>query len=127
MTVDYFLANASMFCLIVANVYYPAKELVLRCGYSPKEIELFFNKYIKVHIVFNFFGLIAAVLHGVYAHENNIFLRLSFFFMVYLAISGMVLYTGNVQDTVRKKIIYFQKGVFVLCLFVITIGHFSFL
>ncbi len=126
MTVDSVWANTSMFLLIIANVYYPAKELAIRCGYNPKEVEGFFNQYIKVHIVLNFFGLVAAVLHGVYAYENNIFLRGSFFVMLHLAISGMVLYIGNVQDNTRIKILYFQKVGFILWLFLIVIGHLNF-
>ncbi|MBF0507265.1 MAG: hypothetical protein HQL09_10580, partial [Nitrospirae bacterium] len=101
-TVSNFCGRTAALLFIVANAYYPARMIARKFKPWPKEIVMFFKRYLKAHITLNLIAFLALILHGHYAEERNIFLTLSFIACVVLTIEGMLMHYRVVPSMQRN-------------------------
>ena len=127
---DYNLAtgvgNLCMVLFIAANVYYPAKRIVIY--FKIKGIQTFMNRMLVYHIWLNTLAFIVACLHCYISLWGNNWLMLALVLMGHLTFFGFLMW-GKFQPGRVKKGIYIlhtQQTVFFIMLFAMLKGHYVF-
>ena len=109
---------------IVANAYYPARLIARKFKPWPKELVIFFRRYLKAHITLNLIALLALILHGHFAEERNVFLTLSFIASVALTIEGMLMHYRVIPGMQRQlRLLHTQQALFTIWVVLIVVGH----
>jgi len=116
----------SMLLFVTANAYYPTRLIANRFKPWSRETQLFFRKYLDIHMYLNLLALVTLSLHGHYApaHERNIILSAAFAVTVWLVFAG-VLMRYNVFHSMKKqmRLIHTQQTLFVVWIVLILLGH----
>jgi hypothetical protein len=108
----------------VANAYYPAKLIAKKFRPWPKEVSVFFRKYLKAHIYINIIAFMAVTLHGHFAEERPILLELTYLVTIFLTVEGLLMYYRVIPGMQKKlRMIHTQQTLFVVWVLLIIIGH----
>ena len=108
----------------VANAYYPAKIIAKKFRPWPKEVAVFFRKYLKVHINMNIVAFVAVTLHGHFAEERPILLELCYLVTIFLTVEGLLMYYRVIPSMQKKlRMIHTQQTLFVVWIILIVLGH----
>ncbi len=109
---------------IMANAYYPARVIARKYIPRSREVEVFFKNYLKIHILFNLMGLLAALLHGHFADESNILLQFSILVTIWLTIIGMLMYYRIPKVSGKQlRLLHTQQFMFLVWIALIIVGH----
>jgi hypothetical protein len=125
------LEEVSSFCGIVgailftvANAYYPARLIAKKFKPWPKEITVFFRKYLKAHIYMNMIAFVAVTLHGHFAEERPVLLEVCYLVTVFLTAEGLLMYYRVVPSMQKKlRMLHTQQTMFVVWVILIVLGH----
>ncbi|MBI4763219.1 MAG: hypothetical protein HY787_01265 [Deltaproteobacteria bacterium] len=108
----------------VANAYYPAKLIAKKFRPWPKEVSVFFRKYLKAHIYINIIAFAAVTLHGHLAEERPILLEILYLVTIFLTVEGMLMYYRVIPGMQKKlRMLHTQQTLFVVWVLLIVIGH----
>jgi hypothetical protein len=109
---------------IVANAYYPARLIAKKFRPWPKEVAVFFRKYLKAHIYLNLIAFVAVTIHGHFAEERNIFLELCYLVTIFLTVEGLLMYYRVIPGMQKKlRMLHTQQTLFVIWVLLIVTGH----
>ncbi len=109
---------------IIANVYFPAKQIARRFTVWTKETADFFRVYLVLHGVLNTIAFCALILHGHYAEEHNYVLQASFILTVFLILQGLIMQYKLAPGVQRQmRILHTQQALFFVWVALIIIGH----
>ena len=90
----------------------------------PKEVVLFFKKYLKAHVVLNLIAFFAVTIHWHYSEEGNIFLIGSYILTIFLTLEGIVMHYRMVPEMQKQlRMLHTQQTLFVVWVLLIVIGH----
>ena len=125
------MEEVSSFCgvvgailFIVANAYYPARLIAKKFRPWPKEVAVFFRKYLKAHISLNLVAFLAVTLHGHFAEEKNIFLELCYLVTIFLTVEGLLMHYRVIPGMQKRlRMLHTQQTLFVVWILLIVIGH----
>ena len=116
--------TVSVILFIAANAYYPARVISMNCNVTAVDMNTFFQNYLKVHILLNLLGVLAALFHGHFADENNIILQISIVLTLGLAVNGALMYYSIPEgDQRRHSVIQLQRVMFIVWIVLLIIGH----
>jgi hypothetical protein len=122
--VSSFFGFVGMVLFIVANAYYPARLISRRFRPLPKEVIVFFRKYLKAHVVLNLIAFFAVTIHWHYSEEGNIFLIGCYILTIFLTVEGIVMHYRMVPEMQKQlRLLHTQQTLFVVWILLIVIGH----
>lgn len=122
--VSNFFAVVAAVLFTVANAYYPAKVIAWKFRPWPKEVSVFFKKYLKAHIYINLIAFVAVTLHGHFAEERPILLEILYLVTIFLTVEGMLMYYRVIPGMQKKlRMLHTQQTLFVVWVLLIIIGH----
>ncbi len=114
----------SAILFIAANAYYPARVIARNNVSTIVDSSLFFENYLKIHIILNLLGVLVALFHGHFADENNIILQISLLLTLGLTVNGWLMYYSIPEgDERREPVIQLQRVMFIAWILVLIIGH----
>jgi hypothetical protein len=109
---------------VIANAYYPAKVIAWKFRPWPKEVSVFFKKYLKAHIYINIIAFMVVTLHGHFAEERPILLELLYLVTIFLTVEGMLMYYRVIPGMQKRlRMLHTQQTLFVVWVLLIIIGH----
>jgi hypothetical protein len=115
-------------CLLLfvfANAYYPARLIANQYRPWPKDIAIFFKKYLDLHMSINIVAFIAMTIHAHYSSDRNIFLMASLLVTVWLTFAGILMRSKKFSHDTKKqmRLIHTQQTVFLVWLALLILGH----
>ena len=121
-----FCGIVSMLLFIFANAYYPARLIANRYRPWPREVAIFFKKYLDLHMSVNIVAFVIMTIHAHFSDERNLFLYASLVVTVWLTVAGILMRNKSFSSDTKKqmRMIHTQQYVFLLWLFLLFIGHF---
>ncbi len=117
------MGQLTLYCLIIANVYIPAR-FISRAFPVTRAVEYVMAQYLKVHITFNLLAVTFQFFHGHYAPMRPYFLKATFLLTVWLCISGGLLWSNYLRGTEqRNRLLTIQRILTVVLVAIAIIGH----
>ena len=115
----------SLLLFVVANVYYPARLIANQYRPWPRDIALFFKKYLEIHMWLNVAAFVLMNIHAHYTDGRNIFLYGSLLVTVWLTLAGILMRSRKFSSDTKKqmRMIHTQQTVFYVWLVLLIIGH----
>ena len=115
----------SLLLFVVANVYYPARLIANQFRPWPRNIALFFKKYLDLHMWMNVVAFLLMTIHAHYTDDRNLFLYGSLFVTVWLTLAGLLMRSKKFSHDTKKqmRLIHTQQMIFVVWLLLLMIGH----
>ncbi|MBF0515214.1 MAG: hypothetical protein HQK81_14295 [Desulfovibrionaceae bacterium] len=127
---DYNLAtgtgNLSMVLFLAANVYFPAKRILLH--YKIKGVQFHMNRLLVYHIWLNTFSFVVACIHCYVTLWGNYWLMLALTMMGLLTFFGFLMWIKYQPGRVKKGIyiLHTQQILFFVMIFAMLKGHYVF-
>jgi hypothetical protein len=120
-----FFGIVSMLLFVVANAYYPARLIANQYRPWPREIAIFFKKYLDIHMWLNVVAFVAMSIHAHFSDERNIFLYASLLVTVWLTFAGILMRSKQFSSDTKKqmRLIHTQQTVFLVWLILLILGH----
>lgn len=115
----------SLLLFVVANAYYPARLIANQFRPWPREIAIFFKKYLDLHMWLNVIAFVLMTIHAHFTDERNIFLYASLLVTVWLTIAGILMRSKHFASDTKKqmRMIHTQQAVFYVWLVLLISGH----
>ncbi len=115
----------SLFIFIVANVYYPARLIANQHRPWPRDVAIFFKKYLDLHMWLNVVAFVLMTIHAAVTNDRNIFLYCSLLVTVWLTLAGILMRSKRFTSDTKKqmRLIHTQQAVFLVWLAVLIVGH----
>lgn len=115
----------SLLLFVVANVYYPARLIANQYRPWPRDIAIFFKKYLDIHMWMNVIAFVMMTIHAHCTDGRNIFLYASLLVTVWLTFAGILMRSKKFSGDTKKqmRMIHTQQTVFYIWLVVLIIGH----
>ena len=122
--VSNFFAYIAAILFLVANAYYPARLIARKFKPLPKNVVIFFRKYLDAHIWMNLVAFLAVTIHMHYAEEANIFLYGCYIVTIFLTIEGIVMHYRMIPGEQKLlRMIHTQQTLFAVWIVLILLGH----
>ncbi|MEI6305677.1 MAG: hypothetical protein WCP33_02545 [Deltaproteobacteria bacterium] len=120
-----FCGILAMILFVFANAYYPARLIANQFRPWPRQVAIFFKKYLDLHMYVNIVAFVIMTVHAHYSEERNMFLYASLVVTVWLTIAGILMRNKSFSSDTKKqmRMIHTQQYVFFLWLFLLFIGH----
>jgi hypothetical protein len=120
-----FFGIVSLLLFVFANAYYPARLIANQYRPWPREIAIFFKKYLDLHMSINIIAFIAMTIHAHYSDDRNIFLYASLLVTVWLTFAGILMRSKSFSSDTKKqmRLIHTQQTVFLVWLVLLFLGH----
>jgi len=115
----------SLLLFVVANVYYPARLIAGQFRPWPREIAIFFKKYLDLHILLNLIAFILMTIHAHFTDGRNFFLYATLFVTVWLTFAGILMRSRYFASDTKKqmRMIHTQQVIFYVWLLLLVAGH----
>jgi len=115
---------AALILFILANVYYPARAISRRMGINSREINMFFKNYLKFHITANVIAVLLTAMHGHYADERSILLKLCMVVTIWLTVAGTMMHYKYPKEMKKHlRILHTQRIMVFVWIGLIIAGH----
>ena len=120
-----FFGIISLVLFVFANAYYPARLIANQFKPWPRDVAIFFKKYLDLHMNINIVAFIAMTIHAHFSDERNIFLYASLLVTVWLTLAGMLMRSKSFSSDTKKqmRLIHTQQTVFLVWLVLLIVGH----
>jgi len=120
-----FFGIVSLVLFVFANAYYPARLIANQFKPWPRDVAIFFKKYLDLHMNINIVAFIAMTIHAHFSDERNIFLYASLLVTVWLTLAGMLMRSKSFSSDTKKqmRLIHTQQTVFLVWLVLLIVGH----
>jgi hypothetical protein len=120
-----FFGFVSLVLFVFANAYYPARLIANQYRPWPRDIAIFFKKYLDLHMSINVVAFIAMSIHAHFSDERNIFLYASLLVTVWLTFAGILMRSKSFSSDTKKqmRLIHTQQTVFLVLLVLLILGH----
>lgn len=120
-----FFGIVSLVLFVFANAYYPARLIANQFKPWPRDVAIFFKKYLDLHMNINIIAFIAMTIHAHFSDERNIFLYASLLVTVWLTLAGMLMRSKSFSSDTKKqmRLIHTQQTVFLVWLVLLIVGH----
>ncbi len=120
-----FFGIVSLLLFVFANAYYPARLIANQFKPWPRDVAIFFKKYLDLHMNINIVAFIAMTIHAHFSDERNIFLYASLLVTVWLTLAGMLMRSKSFSSDTKKqmRLIHTQQTVFLVWLVLLIVGH----
>ncbi len=120
-----FFGIVSLVLFVFANAYYPARLIANQFKPWPRDVAIFFKKYLDLHMNINIVAFIAMTIHAHFSDERNIFLYASLLVTVWLTLAGMLMRSKSFSGDTKKqmRLIHTQQTVFLVWLLLLIVGH----
>ncbi len=120
-----FFGFVCLLLFVFANAYYPARLIANQYRPWPKDIAIFFKKYLDLHMSINIIAFIAMSIHAHFSDERNIFLYASLLVTVWLTFAGILMRSKSFSSDTKKqmRIIHTQQIIFLVWLVLLIFGH----
>jgi hypothetical protein len=122
--VSSFFAYVSAILFLVANAYYPAKLISKNFKPLPKNVVIFFRKYLDAHVWMNLVAFLALTIHMHYVEEANIILYACYLVTIFLTGEGIVMHYRMIPGEQKLlRMIHTQQALFIIWIVLIVLGH----
>lgn len=120
-----FFGFVSLVLFVFANAYYPARLIANQYRPWPRDIAIFFKKYLDLHMWINVVAFATMTIHAHFSDERNIFLYASMLVTVWLTIAGILMRSKSFSSDTKKqmRLIHTQQTVFLVWLALLIVGH----
>lgn len=120
-----FFGIVCLLLFVFANAYYPARLIANQFKPWPRDVAIFFKKYLDLHMNINIVAFIAMTIHAHFSDERNIFLYASLLVTVWLTLAGMLMRSKSFSSDTKKqmRLIHTQQTVFLVWLVLLIVGH----
>ncbi|MFZ4854767.1 MAG: hypothetical protein ACOYL3_00085 [Desulfuromonadaceae bacterium] len=120
-----FFGIVSLVLFVFANAYYPARLIANQFKPWPRDVAIFFKKYLDLHMNINIVAFVAMTIHAHFSDERNIFLYASLLVTVWLTLAGMLMRSKSFSSDTKKqmRLIHTQQTVFLVWLVLLIVGH----
>jgi hypothetical protein len=120
-----FFGILALLLFVIANAYYPARLIANRYRPWPKDIAVFFKKYLDIHMTLNIVAFVAMTIHAHLTSERNFFLMASLLVTVWLIFAGILMRSKifSSDTKAQMRLIHTQQAVFIVWLAVLFLGH----
>ena len=120
-----FFGFVSLLLFVFANAYYPARLIANQYRPWPRDIAIFFKKYLDLHMWINVVAFVTMTIHAHFSDERNLFLYASLLVTVWLTIAGILMRSKNFSSDTKKqmRLIHTQQTVFLVWLVLLIVGH----
>ena len=120
-----FFGIVSMLLFVAANAYYPARLIANNYRPWPRDVAIFFKKYLDIHMWVNIVAFVAMTIHAHFSEERNIFLWASLLVTVWLTFAGILMRSKSFSSDTKKqmRLIHTQQTVFLVWLVLLIVGH----
>ena len=120
-----FFGIISLVLFVFANAYYPARLIANQFKPWPRDVAIFFKKYLDLHMNINIVAFVAMTIHAHFSDERNIFLYASLLVTVWLTLAGMLMRSKSFSSDTKKqmRLIHTQQTVFLVWLVLLIVGH----
>ena len=114
----------SLLLFVVANVYYPTRLIANRYRPWPRDIAIFFKKYLDIHMWLNVIAFVLMSLQAYITNDSNIFLYASILVTVWLTVAGLLKRSRRFSRDTRKqmRLLHTQQTIFVVWLVLLLWG-----
>ncbi len=115
----------ALLMFVAANVYYPARLIANQYRPWPRDIAIFFKKYLDLHMWMNVVAFAVMSVHAYCTKDRNIFLYGSLLVTVWLTLAGILMRTKRFSSDTKKqmRLIHTQQTIFVVWLVLLILGH----
>jgi hypothetical protein len=115
----------SLLLFVFANAYYPARLIANQCRPWPRDIAIFFKKYLDLHMWINVVAFVTMTIHAHFSDERNLFLYASLLVTVWLTFAGILMRSKSFSSDTKKqmRLIHTQQTVFLVWLVLLMVGH----
>ena len=115
----------SLLLFVVANAYYPARLIANQYRPWPRDIAIFFKKYLDLHMWLNVIAFVTMTIHAHFTDDRNIFLYASLLVTVWLTFAGILMRSKQFSSDTKKqmRLIHTQQTVFFVWLVLLILGH----
>ena len=119
-----FCGILAMILFVFANAYYPARLIANQFRPWPRQVAIFFKKYLDLHMYINIVAFVIMTVHAHYSEDRNIFLYASLVVTVWLTIAGILMRNKSFSSDTKKqmRMIHTQQYVIFLWIFMLLIG-----
>lgn len=124
--VSSFFAYVAAILFLTANAYYPAKLIAKNFKPLPKNVVVFFRKYLEAHVWMNLFAFLAVTIHMHYVEsgETNLILYACYIVTIFLTGEGLVMHYRMIPGEQKLlRMIHTQQTLFVIWIVLIVLGH----
>ena len=120
-----FFGILCLLLFVAANAYYPARLIANQFRPWPRNIAIFFKKYLDIHMWMNVVAFVLMTLHAHFSEERNIFLYASLLVTVWLTFAGILMRSKQFSSDTKKqmRMIHTQQTVFVVWIVLLILGH----
>ncbi len=120
-----FFGLVSLVLFVFANAYYPARMIANQFRPWPRDVALFFKKYLDLHMNINIIAFVAMTIHAHFSDERNLFLYASLLVTVWLTMAGILMRSKKFSSDTKKqmRLIHTQQTVFLVWLVLLLLGH----
>jgi hypothetical protein len=120
-----FFGIVSLLLFVFANAYYPARLIANQFRPWPRDVAIFFKKYLDLHMNINIVAFIAMTIHAYFSDERNIFLYASLFVTVWLTLAGILMRSKTFNSDTKKqmRLIHTQQTIFLVWIVLLLVGH----
>jgi phosphatidylserine synthase len=120
-----FFGFVSLLLFVFANAYYPARLIANQYKPWPRDIAIFFKKYLDLHMWINVVAFVTMSIHAHFSDERNLFLYASLLVTVWLTFAGILMRSKSFSSDTKKqmRLIHTQQTVFLVWLVLLIVGH----
>ncbi len=120
-----FFGLVSLVLFVFANAYYPARMIANQFRPWPRDVALFFKKYLDLHMNINIIAFVAMTIHAHFSDERNLFLYVSLLVTVWLTMAGILMRSKKFSSDTKKqmRLIHTQQTVFLVWIVLLLLGH----
>ena len=120
-----FTGIVSLLLFVAANAYYPARLIANQFRPWPRDVAIFFKKYLDIHMWMNVIAFVLMTIHAHYTADRNLFLYASLLVTVWLTLAGLLMRSKKFTSDTKKqmRLIHTQQMVFVAWLVLLILGH----
>lgn len=120
-----FFGYVSLLLFVFANAYYPARLIANQYRPWPRDIAIFFKKYLDLHMWINVVAFVTMTIHAHFSDERNLFLYASLLVTVWLTFAGILMRSKSFSSDTKKqmRLIHTQQTVFLVWLVLLIVGH----
>ena len=115
----------ALLLFVAANAYYPARMIANQYRPWPRDIAIFFKKYLDIHMWLNVIAFVLMTIHAHFTDGRNIFLYGSLLLTVWLTFAGILMRSKKFSSDTKKqmRMINTQQTFFYIWLMLLIIGH----
>ena len=93
----------SLLLFVVANVYYPSRMIANQYRPWPRDVAIFFKKYLDIHMWLNVIAFVIMTVHAHFTEDRNIFLYASLLVTVWLTFAGILMRSKQFTSDTKKQ------------------------